>query len=314
MRINPLPPLHSLIAFESAIRLGSFTRAGAELCLTQSAVSRQISQLEDFLGKRLFVREKGTVTATPSGEQYGRQVASLLAGVSEATADTMKYKGEEELTIACSTGIALLWLTPRISAFKREHPGIRIRISVVDSLMALTPAECDIGIYYARRDIPHAFNAQTLFDEEVFPVCSPAYFGGKTVPPTALCGACLLIHEDVQRQWMSWYDWLAAFELELGNVKDTITSNQYVHLVQLAIYGGGVVLAWKNVSDSLIDNGVLVRATDESYSFGGAYYLLDPKERRQNRAARLFTTWLRDNITSFRATFEPLKRPAVIPV
>lgn len=80
------------------MRFGTFTRAAAELSITQSAVSRQISQLEAFLGRSLFTREKGTVKATMAGEQYARQVTGLLNGVSDATSDVMKYSGETEIT------------------------------------------------------------------------------------------------------------------------------------------------------------------------------------------------------------------------
>lgn len=294
VKISPLPPLHSLVAFESAMRLGSFTKAAAELNITQSAVSRQISQLEAFLGRSLFTREKGTVKATMAGEQYARQVTGLLNGVSDATSDVMKYSGESEITIACSSGVALLWLTPRLNSFKQAHPDIRIRMIVKDGLNTLTAAEFDVGIYYARRDTPLAFNARPLFEEEVFPICSPAYLGGRIVAPSELTNCCLLIHEDIQRQWMSWSDWLSAFNVKLDHTSDSVTSNQYTHLVQMAIYGAGVLLAWRHISDGLISQGLLVRATHESYSFGGAYHLVSPKERRQNRATRMFTDWVLD--------------------
>ena len=113
MRIAPLPPLQCLIAFESAVRHASFTKAAVELHLTQSAVSRQIAQLEDFLGRSLFVREHRALRLTIAGERYAKHVQWLLANCSEATLDVMKRYGDLELTIACSSGVAVLWLTPR---------------------------------------------------------------------------------------------------------------------------------------------------------------------------------------------------------
>jgi len=123
MRISPLPPLPSLIAFEAAMRHGSFTRAAAELHLTQSAISRQIAQLERFLGKKLFLREPRALRLTVSGQRYAALVQRLLVDCAEATEDIMKRKGHQELTVACSQGVAVLWLTPRL-ALSRPASGL----------------------------------------------------------------------------------------------------------------------------------------------------------------------------------------------
>lgn len=106
MRISPLPPLQCLIAFESAARHSSFTRAAAELNLTQSAVSRQIGQLEDFLGRQLFVREPRALQLTVAGQRYADRVRSQLEACSDATFDVMKRYGDLDLAVACSSGVA----------------------------------------------------------------------------------------------------------------------------------------------------------------------------------------------------------------
>ena len=126
MRITPLPPLQCLIAFEAAVRHASFTKAAAELHLTQSAVSRQIQQLEEFLGRSLFVREHRSLRLTIAGEQYAAQVHHLLTQCAEATHDVMKPYGDLELTIACSSGVAVLWLTPRLPNFRATYPNIKL--------------------------------------------------------------------------------------------------------------------------------------------------------------------------------------------
>ena len=114
MRITPLPPLQCLVAFEAAVRHSSFTKAASELHLTQSAISRQIQQLEEFLGRSLFVREHRSLRLTIAGESYAGHVQWLLANCAEATLEVMKRYGDLELTVACSSGVAVLWLTPRL--------------------------------------------------------------------------------------------------------------------------------------------------------------------------------------------------------
>jgi len=292
MRITPLPPLQCLVAFEAAMRHASFTKAAAELHLTQSAISRQISQLEDFLGRPLFVREHRALRLTIAGERYAQQVQALLADCSEATREIMKRNGDLELTIACSSGIAILWLAPRLGKFRAAHPEIKLRMIVRDSLASLSPAEFDVGMYYVRQDLAPHFTARRLFDEEVFAVCSPDYLGGRLLKPAELVHETLLIQEDGQKQWTSWQEWFHLNGVAMPKSPDCVTINRYAELVQMAILGQGVVLGWRYMIDACLTQGLLVRATSESVSPGGGYYSVSPNERSQNRAARLFTRWL----------------------
>jgi DNA-binding transcriptional LysR family regulator len=292
MRIAPLPPLQCLVAFESAVRHASFTKAAAELHLTQSAVSRQIQQLEDFLGRSLFVREHRALRLTIAGEGYAKHVQWLLTNCSEATLDVMKRYGDQELTIACSSGVAVLWLTPRLGAFRTAYPHVKIRMIVRDGLASLSPAEFDVGLYYIRQRAEPHFTARRLFDEEVCSVCSPAYLAGRVLEPADLAHETLLIQEDAQRQWMSWPEWFRINGVTMPASPHAIVANHYPQLVQLAILGQGVVLGWRHMIDDCLRAGLLVRASHAWASHGGGYYVVSPNDRSQNQAARVFTRWL----------------------
>lgn len=292
MRISPLPPLPCLVAFEAAVRHASFTKAAAELHLTQSAISRQIAQLEDFLGRALFVREHRALRLTIAGERYAKQVQLLLANCAEATQDVMKRYGDLELTVACSSGVAVLWLTPRLGAFRAAHPNVKLRMLVRDGLASLSPAEFDVGLYYVRQRTDPQFTAHRLFDEDVLPVCSPDYLGGRLITPAELASETLLTMEDGQRNWMSWPEWFRMNGVPMSVSPDAVVVNHYPQLVQMAILGQGVVLGWRHMIDGCIDAGLLVRATRETASHGGGYYIVSPNDRAQNQAARLFTRWL----------------------
>ncbi|AMM16288.1 LysR family transcriptional regulator [Burkholderia sp. PAMC 28687] len=294
MRIAPLPPLQCLIAFEAAVRHASFTKAAAELHLTQSAISRQIAQLEEFLGRSLFVREHRALRLTIAGDRYAKHVQWLLANCSEATLDVMKRYGDQELTIACSSGVAVLWLTPRLGEFRAAHPNVRIRMIVRDGLASLSPAEFDVGLYYVRQRAEPHFTARRIFDEDVYPVCSPSYLAGRLLQPADLTCETLLMQEDGQRQWMSWPEWFRLNEVAMPDSPQSVMVNHYPQLVQMAILGQGVVLAWRHMIDACLKEGLLVRATHSSASHGGGYYVLSPNDRSQNQAARLFTRWLFD--------------------
>ena len=293
MRITPLPPLQCLIAFEAAVRHASFTKAAAELHLTQSAISRQIQQLEEFLGRSLFVREHRSLRLTIAGEQYAAQVHHLLTQCAQATHDVMKPYGDLELTIACSSGVALLWLTPRLPDFRAAYPNIKLRLIVRDGLASMSPAEFDVGVYYVRQQAPAEYTARRLFDEEVFPVCAPGYLAGRTLDAADLANETLLRLEDGQRQWMSWSEWFDMNDVDRQKAQpQDITINSYPQIVQMTILGQGVSLGWRYMIDACIEAGLLVRVTEASASHGGGYYVISPNDRAQNQAARLFTRWL----------------------
>lgn len=292
MRLTPLPPLQCLVAFEAAVRHASFTRAASELHLTQSAVSRQIQQLEEFLGRSLFVREHRALRLTIAGEHYAAQVQRLLTQCAEATADVMKHHAALELTVACSSGVAVLWLTPRLPQFRAAFPDIKLRLIVRDGLAAMSPAEFDVGVYYVRQQASADYTARRLFDEEVFPVCSPAYLAGRSLDAADLTGETLLLLEDGQRQWMSWSEWFGLNGVAMPKAQQGITINNYPQLVQLAILGQGVALAWRHMIDACLAEGLLTRVTPASASHGGGYYVISPADRAQSQAARLFTRWL----------------------
>ncbi|MBP0598584.1 LysR family transcriptional regulator [Herbaspirillum sp. LeCh32-8] len=292
MRISPLPPLPSLIAFEAAMRHGSFTRAATELHLTQSAVSRQIAQLERFLGKKLFLREPRALRLTVSGQRYAELVQRLLVDCAEATEDVMKRKGHQELTVACSSGVAVLWLTPRLAKFRALHPDCQLRLIVNDNLAFLSETDFDMGIYFLRDGPPAGMATRRLYDEEVFPVCSPAYLAGRSLSPRDLPQETLLMLEDGQRQWMSWQNWLGQNGMADVRIEHPILSNQYPVLLQLALEGHGIVLAWRHMIDACINQGLLVRACEASARLGGGYYAVWPRDRIEHSAARSFRTWL----------------------
>lgn len=292
MRIHPLPPLQCLVAFEASVRHASFTRAADELFVTQSAVSRQVQQLEGFLGRPLFFREHRSLRLTPAGELYAREVHRLLAQCAEATFDVMKRHGDLDLTIACSSGVASLWLTQRLPGFRRRHPGVRLRLLVRDALASMSPSEFDAGLYYLREPAPTEYTARRLFDEEVFPVCSPGYLAGRCLQLEDLPGETLLFLEDGQRQWMSWQEWFSCNGLSFTRGQPRLMANHYPQLVRLALLDQGIALGWRYMIDEHLLEGRLLRVTDASASHGGGYFVLTPIDRMQSQASRLFSRWL----------------------
>src|ERR1043165_9428372 len=124
-----LPPLDLLRGFEAAARHLSFTRAAAELFLTQSAVSRQIQALEEFLGLPLFERRHKALALTDAGQSYYRTVTASLGELREATRRLRESRTGHVLTVTTTVSFASTWLVPRLARFRKEHPRTDVRIT-----------------------------------------------------------------------------------------------------------------------------------------------------------------------------------------
>lgn len=296
MALSPLPPLACLQAFEASARYLSFTRAGKELHLSPSAVSRQILQLEDFLGRRLFSREHHVLRLTPAGETYAVDVRQMLEFCAAQTNQLMARSVKSRLTVSCTAGISVFWLAPRLGSFIEQNPDVDLRIIVRDHFGVVSTAEYDIGIFQLRHSEAPGTTTLRLFDEDVFPVCSPGYLQGKLLEPQELLPHTFLVLEDAERSWMSWNSWFARAGIQEFAPSSTLIINSYPMLVELAVYGKGIALAWKGVIDPLLESGALVRASNVSATMGGAYHLTWPSERAQSSAAKRFQAWVLEQL------------------
>src|SRR3954447_7378358 len=167
------PSLDLLEGFESAARHLSFTKAGEELFLTQSAVSRQIKELEDQLGVPLFVRRHRALALTEAGQQFYASAAQVLSTMRTATERLRAQSGRRRpLSVTTTHSFAALWLVPRLAGFTRTHPGIDVRIMAETRVQDLERDGLDLAIRHGPPALAGP-NAIRLFGERVFPVCSP---------------------------------------------------------------------------------------------------------------------------------------------
>lgn len=291
-----MPPLACLQAFEASARHLSFTRAGLELHLSPSAVSRQIAQLEDFLGRRLFAREHNALRLTPAGETYAVDVRRMLEMCVSSTSQLMARVVKSRLTVSCTAGLSVFWLAPRLGDFFDKHPDVDLRIIVRDHFGVVSPAEYDVGIFYLRHAEVPGTHVHKLFGETVHAVCAPDYLGGQCAEPGALLSRTLLVLEDAERSWMSWHSWFEQNGKPHATPASTLISNSYPLLIQLAVNGKGIALGWERVIDPLLASGALVKASPGAATMGGAYYLTWPSERSESAAARRFRAWVIEQV------------------
>src|SRR5207302_1251573 len=165
--------LDLLVGFEAAARHLSFTKAGAELYLTQSAVSRQIKELEEQLGVSLFQRRHRALSLTEPGHQLYATAAQVLSTMRSAAQRLRTHSARRRpLSVTTTNSSAALWLIPRLAGFTREHPGVDVRITAETRVQDLERDGLDLAIPHgpAARAGPSAVR---LFGERVLPVCSP---------------------------------------------------------------------------------------------------------------------------------------------
>ena len=202
-----LPPFAALRAFEMAGRLDSFTYAAEALLISQSAVSRQVSALEDLLGCKLFIRDRAGVRLTEAGRSYHQRISRSLREISSATSDfKLQLAGLNLIRLSTLPTLAAHWLLPKLAAFRSEHPHIAVDISSTNELVDLTSLEVDVAIRLGKGDWLD-LRADKLFDERLTTVCSPSFVAKAGNFSAADIADLELIHTTTRPDaWQNWSD------------------------------------------------------------------------------------------------------------
>lgn len=289
MDIGRLPPLRALAAFQTVARCGSFTRAADLLNVTQSGISRQIAQLEDHLGAALFERQPTGVVLTRIGEDYAKEVGRILDALQSLEAGHLTRRGSDQVTIACSRGVADLWVLPRLAPLRQAFPDLDLKLIVNDFFQQLRQDEYDLAIYY-RPTRPRDHLVEPLGSEAMLPVMAP--HGARLLEretPT------LLTVEETHKEWTDWGNWLSAMCVELPPEALRWKLGDYHLSIEAARQGLGIAMGWTWVLADDLERGTLVPADDRVFTGPGTYYLMRPTTRHQRQIARQVGDWLVEN-------------------
>jgi len=175
--MRDLPPPNALRAFEAAARHGSLSKAAVELHVTHGAVSRQVKQLEEFLGCELFHRLPRGLQLTARGREFAFGVQSAFEQIREAVEAVRVDTDRQVLTVSTLASLAARWLVPRLHRFQNAHPETEIRLSTSPQLTDFDRDGIDLAIRYGRGRWP-GVTSMRLFTPEEFPVCSPRLLQG----------------------------------------------------------------------------------------------------------------------------------------
>ncbi|MCG8543690.1 MAG: transcriptional regulator GcvA [Alphaproteobacteria bacterium] len=284
-----IPPLKALPVFEAAARHLSFTRAAAELHITQAAVSHQIKGLEDWLGVALFQRRNRRIALTEAGHAYEPRIREALDIVARATESLMTQGESAVLTVSVLPSFAATWLMPRLKHFRADHPEIDVRIDAEEGIADFVNDDVDIAIRYGDGDYP-GMRADRFLTEDVFPVCSPTLLEGPHPlrRPEDLKHHTLL-HDYKRDDWMRWLVAAGVTGVDISRGP----SFNYANLVlDAAIAGDGVAVARSAIAAEALADGRLVKPFDVSLPTTYAYYIVAPEATAGRPKVKAFREWL----------------------
>jgi LysR family glycine cleavage system transcriptional activator len=281
-----MPPLNALRAFEAAARLKSLSRAGDELCVTHAAVSHQVKQLEQWLGRRLLRRRGRGVIPTQAGFDLALTLSESFANIAQASAALKKSTATYALSVGCIPSIASRWLVPQLANFSGLHPEISVQVSYARADERIGDTAYDVLITLGEDFGPGVQNVK-LFSRENKPVCSRYYWEkyGPLKSQHSIRDAPLL-HDESREAWRDWF--VKAGIHQDGDLKGPIFAD-FNLLAGALLAGHGVALCPVEVFRNEIAQRDLVVLSDIATLEDRGYFLtvLD----RSDAAVLAFKEW-----------------------
>ena len=290
-----LPSLHALQIFLAIAQSNSFTKAGERMCLSQSAVSKQIKQLEAFLEAPLFVRRHQAIEMTPRAVALAASLTPIfseLEGAVRRAAARPARPPRPLLTVNAPPTFATRWLAPRLSDFARHHPGVDLVLTTDWPSSASQAHSADCMIAFGKPDWlqPQSLLIEVFTEQHVLVSSPRLWINGE--PPT-LASSTLLHVQDVALRLPIWSDWLQAWgpaDLDLGPGLQLSTLDQAINA---AVAGAGVGVVDLSMVRSELQSGALLRHGREQLSGRIAYWFVDlTKKADQSALVALFALWL----------------------
>jgi LysR family glycine cleavage system transcriptional activator len=284
-----LPSLNGLRAFEAAARHMSFTKAGAELNVTQTAVSHQIRRLEAELGVPLFLRLNDGLALSEDAKAYLPGVRAAFHELRYATEQLLESRDKSVLTVSTLVSVASKWLLPRLPSFQQAFPAIDVRISASTELVDFAKGAIDAAIRYGRGDWK-GLRADFLMSDEIFPVCSPALAKTLRSPADLPAHTMLQVSGATAGDWSAWLR--AAGQPPQLAEGARMTFDLAMMAVQAAVDGQGVCIGRSTYVEDDLRAGRLVVPFDLRLQDQLGFYLVTPHETAQSKKIVAFRTWL----------------------
>ena len=283
-----LPSTSMLMALDAAARAGSFTAAARELNLTQGAISRQVSALEDQLDVVLFERAGKTILLTEAGKIYAREVGVALQAIRNASLNAMTNPLGGILNLAILPTFGTRWLMPRFPSFLNENPNITVNFVTRLTAFDFHEENLHAAIHYGQPDWPGAIST-FLMGEEVLPVCSPGFLEENPLAQPADLARLPLLQLTTRPD--AWDNWFRSNDLEPPQ-EQGMAFEQFSIIAQAAVAGLGIALLPKFLIQSELDRKELVVILNMPTKSEAGYYLVTPADKSEHAPVVALREWL----------------------
>ncbi|MEM6624184.1 MAG: LysR substrate-binding domain-containing protein [Pseudomonadota bacterium] len=296
--LRRIDSLHHLAAFDAAARHGSFTRAAAELNVSQPAISQSIRKLEAAIGVKLFRRLHRSIALTDAGAMLAYDVAEAFGRVHATVSHLGRLGASDHVTLSVSTAFANYWMVPRLQAFHQRYPGLDLRLQTTDKELDLAQEGISLGVRRGKGQW-EGYAARLLAQECLPVVASPRWIAAHGMPATVadLMQAPLIHLEEPYRERPSWTDWFRHHGASYRDTGAGLRLNDYALVLQAAMAGEGIALGFQHVVEGLIGQGLLTQAGPWQMRTGLGYYLLWSDRGQLSRDAGIVRDWMLEDAT-----------------
>jgi len=286
----PLPSIACLQSFECVARHGSVSRAAVELNLTQSAVSRQVHQLEELLDVALFERVRQRVVITDAGRLYLKDVNRMIIDLKDSTSRIMACGGSASLlNLAVLPTFATRWLVPRLPRFLRKFRDATVNFSARSSPFDFGVEPFDAAIHYGSPNWLGAA-AHHLMDEDTAPVCSPEFKSEHHIEGPTDLGRVVLLHQSTRTG--AWAEWFETMDIGHSHPLRGPRFEQFGMIAQAAVSGLGVALLPKLLIEDELTSRKLSLLFDQSLRSASSYYVVLPETKLASPLTTAFVRWI----------------------
>lgn len=288
--------LDAMRGFESAARHLSFTAAAEELCITQSAVSKQVKSLEDALGMALFLRGGKGLSLTPEGRQLYEAARASLAQLATAI-DRLLAVDRVSVSVTTTPSFAALWLAPKLAKFQALEPAIDVRVDGSEAKLNLEREGMDLAVRLSPLQAG-ADGPPPLLQEQVMLVAAPAIAARIACAADILHAPLLVYYDPAMRfSWMSWTAWYERLGLRQSPQQPCLYFSQYEHVLNAAVQGAGVAMGRTPLVLPLLRSGQLQVVLPGQTVEGMAYRIVTSAHSAERPAVQKFREWLERELT-----------------
>ncbi|MBU3055788.1 LysR family transcriptional regulator [Pseudomonas indica] len=305
-----MPSLRAVKSFVAAAKYQNFTRAAEALCVTQAAISRQIRELEDYLGAELFKRAGRAVELTTAGSIFFDAVQLSFINISQAAERIRKQNtGKRVLTLCCSPAFSALWLSHRLPSFFSANPDVDLNLVTTQNFLAMEPGVRPDIFITKMTEIHQGYRSVPMFHDVIYPICTPRYLSEHPELKTleGLRDSVLLNLSPYGRsqvaEHVDWSVWLGFHYIDIETRPPEsphfFNANDYNLLVQMVLSHQGIALGWHHLVGHLVEQGLLVRPVEQEVVLKDAqHYLAFNEAKEEDDACCRLRDWLIAQVTT----------------